>query len=144
QFECVAQIFKTSKLFILMVTRVTKTSLSRVVRWPFDLHLSEVPMKAAHNSILLFGREPEVLATRQWVLESRGYGVAVAHSLSDIATVPKDTPIRLALLCYTLSPADRTAAAALTSTRWPGAICRALTQATRVPSGILGRLMHTC
>jgi hypothetical protein len=101
-------------------------------------------MKTAHSSILLFGREPEILATRQWVLESRGYGVAVTHSLAEIATVPKDTPIRLALLCHTLSPADRTAAAALTSTRWPGAICRALTQATRMPAGILGRLMHTC
>src|ERR1700761_6414532 len=96
------------------------------------------------NTILLFGRQPELLATRQWVLETRGYGIAVANTLAEMATVPKDPPVRLVLLCHTLTPADRTAATALAATRWPGAICRALTQSARTPTGILGRLMHTC
>jgi len=100
-------------------------------------------MKPAHT-ILLFGRQPDLLDTRRWVLESRGYGIAIANSLVEMASLPKDPPVRVVLLCHLLTPAERTAAAALAATRWPGSITRALTQATRVPTGILGRLMHTC
>jgi hypothetical protein len=61
-----------------------------------------------------------------------------------MASIPRDPPIRLILLCPQLSPADRTAASALAATRWPGTITRALPQSARVPTGLLGRLMHTC
>ena len=100
-------------------------------------------MKSASNTILLFGRQPELLDSRRWVLESRGYHVTVANSLVEMASLPKDPPARVALLCHLLTPAERTAATALASTRWPGCITRALTQPSRVPAGILGRLMHT-
>ena len=100
-------------------------------------------MKTAAHTILLFGRQPDLLDTRRWVLESRGYNVAIANSLVEIASVPKDPPVNVLLLCHLLTPAERTAAAALASTRWAGCITRALTQASRTPAGILGKLMHT-
>ena len=101
-------------------------------------------MKSAHNTILLFGRQPDLLATRRWVLESRGYNIFTAESLVEMASLPKDQSVQVLLLCHLLAPAERTAATALATTRWPGCITRALSQNTRVPSGLLGRLMHTC
>lgn len=101
-------------------------------------------MKATSPTILLFGRKEDLLDTRRWVLESRGYNVVASTSLVEMASLPKEPPVRVALLCHLLTPAERTAAAALASTRWPGVITRALTQTSRVPTGILGRLMHTC
>jgi hypothetical protein len=99
-------------------------------------------MKPAH-SILLFGHQPDLLATHHWVLESRGYGVSTAGSLTEMASLPKTSPIRLVLLCPQLTPAERTAAVAFAATRWPGIVARTLPQPSRVPTGILGRLMHT-
>jgi len=84
-----------------------------------------------------------MLDSRRWVLESRGYHVLVANSLVEMASLPKEPTVRVALLCHLLTPSERTAATALATTRWPGCIVRALAQNTRVPAGILGRLMHT-
>ena len=100
-------------------------------------------MKTASPTILLFGRQPDLLDSRRWVLETRGYRVVVANSLVEMASLPKDPPVRVALLCHLLTPAERTAASALAATRWPGSVTHALTQASRTPTGILGQLMHT-
>lgn len=102
-------------------------------------------MKAPHTAVLLFGHREDLLATRQWVLETRGYHVQAVASLTALATVPKDPPVRLLLLCHSLSPAEQTAATAFAKTRWPGSRVHAMPADTsRVPTGILGRLMHTC
>ena len=100
-------------------------------------------MKSASSTILLFGRQPELLDSRRWVLETRGYRVVVANSLVEMASLPKDPPVAVALLCHLLTPAERTAATALAATRWPGSVTRALTQSAPTPTGILGQLMHT-
>lgn len=100
-------------------------------------------MKLPNHTILLFGRQPELFDPHRWVLESRGYGVATATSLVEMASLPKDPVIRVVLLCHLLTPAERTAATTLAATRWPGVTTRVLSQTTRMPSGILGRLMHT-
>ena len=70
-------------------------------------------------SILVYGRDSQLLETRQWVLERAGYRVATVTELSDIAQLVFLEQIRLLILCHTLSIEDCGGAVALVHIRWP-------------------------
>ena len=94
-------------------------------------------------SILIYGRIPSLLETRQWVLQSRGYRVLAITSLSAFRSVPPPSPALL-ILCHSLSSKEREAATALATSRWPTIKHLVLTaDNSRNPSGILGQLLHT-
>jgi hypothetical protein len=101
-------------------------------------------MKANQNSILMIGHDEHLLATRQWVLQSRGYRVITLVGLARFAAIPQTPPIRLLLLCHSLSEDEGEAAMVLAEARWPG--IQGLTlgaEISRAPSGLLGQLLHT-
>jgi hypothetical protein len=101
-------------------------------------------MKAKQPSILMYGHDEHLLETRQWVLESRGYRVVTMVHPSGFKVIPLMPPIRLLLLCHSLSPGECDAAIALASARWGGIKSLVLdADGTRAPSGILGQLLHT-
>ncbi|HEV2618640.1 MAG TPA: hypothetical protein VGU23_01730 [Acidobacteriaceae bacterium] len=101
-------------------------------------------MKVNPNSILLYGRDEQLLATRRWVLESRGYRVLTLLDLAGFAAIPQNPPIRLVLLCHSLSQDECEAAMVLAEARWPGIQSLTLdAEAGRSPSGLLGQLLHT-
>jgi hypothetical protein len=101
-------------------------------------------MKANQTSILMYGHDEHLLVTRQWVLQSRGYRVLTRLDLAGFANIPVDPPIRLLLLCHTLSPEDCDEAIEVASARWPEIRSVALQGGVgRAPSGLLGQLLHT-
>jgi hypothetical protein len=101
-------------------------------------------MKAEHSSILIFGHDEHLLLTRQWVLQSRGYRVLTASTLSNIDSIPKSPPIKLLLLCHSLDPVEVATARNHAQLRWPNLKCLELVaDDSRAPSGILGQLLHT-
>jgi hypothetical protein len=101
-------------------------------------------MKGKQNSILMYGHKEHLLATRQWLLESRGYRVLTLTDLAGLAAIPQAPPIRLVLLCHSLSAEECAAATALAEARWPEIQSLVLDDdGTRVPSGLLGQLLHT-
>jgi hypothetical protein len=100
-------------------------------------------MKAALPPILLFGALDELLVTRKWVLESRGYRVVVVSRLSELPSVPRVPAASLLLFCGAVSPRAREAAIAFALSRWPGIRCHVLAMDGGAPAGLLGRLMHT-
>ena len=92
----------------------------------------------------MLGHDEHLIATRQWVLQSRGYRVVTASDTTVLTTLPLMPPVRLLVLCHTLSPEERDQAEALASTRWPDVKCLTLTaEPGRAPTGILGQLLHT-
>ena len=100
-------------------------------------------MKAASPPILLFGQLGELLVTRKWALESRGYRVAAITRLSELTAMPKFPVPRLFLFCGSVSPRVREAAMAFALSRWPRIHCHVLAMDNAASTGLLGRLMHT-
>ncbi len=101
-------------------------------------------MKTNQNSILMYGHDEQLLATSQWVLQSRGYRVVTMVDQSGFQSLPKTPPIQLLLLCHTLSPEERDSAFTIAQERWPGVKSLILESSpTRSPAGILGQLLHT-
>ncbi len=101
-------------------------------------------MKSNQTSILMYGHDEHLLATRKWVLQSRGYRVLTIERPSAIASIPELPAIKLLVLCHSLSPEESAAALALATSRWPDIQSLALVaDVTRAPSGILGQLLHT-
>lgn len=101
-------------------------------------------MKANQNSILLFGHDDHLLVTRQWVLQSRGYRVLTLSNLSQLGSIPAEPPLKLLVLCHSLSPAEIALATARATARWPEIqTLQLIAEGGRVPSGILGQLLHT-
>src|SRR5438270_4237482 len=101
-------------------------------------------MRKNQSPIVIIGHDEHLLATRQWVLQTRGYRVLTMTQLPALQSVPASPPVRLLVLCHTLSPDERQDAAAAAGIRWPGVKCLTLTaEPGRAPSGILGQLLHT-
>ena len=101
-------------------------------------------MKMNQSSILLFGHDEYLLATRQWVLQSRGYRVLTTTNLARIDTIAAMPPIKLLVLCHSLSPAEIAEATARAAARWPEIqLLELMADGGRVPAGILGQLLHT-
>ncbi len=76
-------------------------------------------MKAPQISILIYGRDPRLLESRRWVLESCGYRVLTARHLTDLDLISHRPPVSLLVLCHTLSSKERAAAVAHATARWP-------------------------
>jgi len=101
-------------------------------------------MKKNQSPIVMLGHDEHLLATRQWVLQSRGYRVITAKDASILTTLPLIPTVRLLVLCHTLSPDERDDAETLASIRWPDVKSLTLEAETgRAPTGILGQLLHT-
>lgn len=54
-------------------------------------------------SLLIFGRDPRLLETREWVLKAAGHRVWTAANLSDVIDIASREKIDLLILCHTLS-----------------------------------------
>lgn len=101
-------------------------------------------MKKNQSSILIVGHDEHLLATRQWVLQTRGYQVMTVQRASAVRTVPLAGPVRLVVLCHTLSPAETELAESAAGERWPGVKHLTLSpERGRAPTGLLGQLLHT-
>lgn len=101
-------------------------------------------MKKNQSSILIVGHDEHLLATRQWVLQTRGYQVLTMHEPANMQKVPLSAPVQLVVLCHTLSDAERELATQTANARWPGVKSLTLVaEPGRMPSGILGQLLHT-
>ena len=70
-------------------------------------------------SLLIYGHDAILLATRRWVLEACGYQVWVAPELADVDRIGGMGRIDLLVLCHSLSAEDCGCARALIETRWP-------------------------
>jgi hypothetical protein len=101
-------------------------------------------VKANAISILMYGHDERLLETRQWVLQSRGYRILTITRLAGFTSIPRIPPIKLVLLCHSLSVEEAEAAMALGDSRWPGVHILALgAKMLSAPSGLLGQLLHT-
>jgi hypothetical protein len=101
-------------------------------------------MKANKVSIVLYGHDERLLATRQWVLQSRGYRVLTVAHPAKIASIAQDLPVKLLILCHSLTPAECDYAVALATARWPEIQSLVLDfDGSRMPAGLLGQLLHT-
>ena len=101
-------------------------------------------MKKNQNHIVLFGQDEYRLATRQWVLQSRGYKVSKIVYAAEVLGIPEIPAISVLLVCDSVPKKQAAKAQALAEARWPGIQCSFLVEETgRTPSGILGQLLHT-
>jgi hypothetical protein len=101
-------------------------------------------MKANKISIVMYGHDERLLATRQWVLQSRGYRVLTVAHPSKIASIPQNLSAKLIILCHSLSPQECDCAVALATARWPEIQSLVLDfDGSRMPDGLLGQLLHT-
>ena len=64
-------------------------------------------MKKNQSPIVMLGHDEHLLATRQWVLQTRGYRVITAANASILQTLPLTPPVQLLVLCHTTSVAER-------------------------------------
>jgi hypothetical protein len=104
----------------------------------------EATMKQTAISILMYGRDANLMQTRQWVLQSRGYRVLIITHPAGIETTPLAPPIALLVFCHSLSSEERAIALALATSRWPAIKHLVLdAESSRNPGGILGQLLHT-
>ena len=101
-------------------------------------------MKANKVSIVVFGHDEHLLATRQWVLQSRGYRVFTVSDASRLATIAPNLPVKLIIVCHSVSAEECAAVMALSTARWPSIEHLVLdADGSRMPDGLLGQLLHT-
>ena len=101
-------------------------------------------MRKNQSSILIVGTDEHLNATRQWVLQTRGYQVVAVARPELIQRVAKEAPVRLVVLCHSLTEQECRRAADSAARRWPGVKHLVLTaESQRMPTGLLGQLLHT-
>jgi len=101
-------------------------------------------MKRIQGCIVLIGHDESLLERRQWVLQTRGYPVVSVPKVSAIRTIPPSAPVRLVVLCHTLTERECEIALMAANSRWPGVKHLTLkADPGRTPTGILGHLLHT-
>jgi DNA-binding response OmpR family regulator len=71
-------------------------------------------------SIFVYGRDPQLLETRRWVLERSGARVWTATELSEFDQVASSEAIDLIILCHSLSMEECGRALEMAHSRWPG------------------------
>ncbi len=64
------------------------------------------PELAELASILIYGRDAQLLETRRWVLEGAGMQITTTTELSDVEGILVNEAIDLFILCHTLSPEE--------------------------------------
>jgi hypothetical protein len=60
----------------------------------------------AQPTVLIFGHDPILLKTRQWILARHGYRCGTVMHIDDVRRGFAESPIRLLILCYTLPECD--------------------------------------
>jgi len=70
-------------------------------------------------SVLVFGRDFQLVHTRSLILEKAGFHVRTASSLPDIQQLLPEPTIDVMLLCHSLSSHDCTEALNIAHDRWP-------------------------
>jgi DNA-binding NtrC family response regulator len=70
-------------------------------------------------SVLVFGRDSQLVHTRGLILEKAGFRVRTAASLPDIQQMPSEPNMDIMLLCHSLSTQDCDEALIITHERWP-------------------------
>lgn len=70
-------------------------------------------------SVLVYGSDPQLLATRSWVLERAGARVRTATELTDFGQLEADEPVDLIIFCHSLSTEQCDLALDLAHTLWP-------------------------
>ena len=73
----------------------------------------------SQTSILVYGRDAQLLETRRRVLELSGAHVWMATDISDIVQLGPAVRIDLIVLCHSLSTEQCDQALALAQSRWP-------------------------
>lgn len=69
---------------------------------------------------MIYGRDAQLLDTRQWVLERSGYRVCTVLNLADAEQVTRAENPSVFILCHSLSPTDCTAAVEMARVAVPG------------------------
>jgi DNA-binding NtrC family response regulator len=70
-------------------------------------------------SVLVFGRDYQLVHTRGLILEKAGFQVRTASSLPEIQQLLSKPTMDVMLLCHSLSPQDCAEALIITHERWP-------------------------
>jgi CheY-like chemotaxis protein len=70
-------------------------------------------------SVLVFGRDDQLIHTRSLILEKAGFRVRTASSLPDLHQLLAEPAMDVLLLCHSLSTAECDAALTMTQDRWP-------------------------
>jgi DNA-binding response OmpR family regulator len=73
----------------------------------------------APASVLVFGRDHQLVHTRSLILEKAGFRVLTASSLPDIQRLLSEPTMDVMVLCHSLSPQDCNDALRITHERWP-------------------------
>ena len=61
----------------------------------------------ASSSILVYGRDQRLLETRSLVLAQAGFRVSIVMGLEEAEAIVAAEPVRVMVLCHTLSPEER-------------------------------------
>ena len=59
------------------------------------------------SPILVYGRDARLLETRSWVLQQAGFRVLCVMDLAEMEALVLTEPVRVLVLCHTLSEAER-------------------------------------
>ncbi len=70
-------------------------------------------------SVLVFGRDDQLVHTRCLILEKAGFRVHTAASIPDLEQLLSQPTMDVMVLCHSLSPQDCDEALILTHERWP-------------------------
>ena len=71
------------------------------------------------HSVLVFGRDFQLVHTRSLILEKAGFRVRTASSLPDIHQLLSEPTMDVMLLCHSLSTQECDEAITMTLERWP-------------------------
>jgi CheY-like chemotaxis protein len=74
-----------------------------------------------HASIIVCGRDPQLVETRRWILEQSGANVLTAADPAELAAIGPQEPVDLIILCHSLSAEQCDRAISVCATRWPQA-----------------------
>ena len=77
-------------------------------------------MENTQVSIVMYGRNANLLETRKWILNSLGYRVATILHVAEMDRIPSKPPAALLVLCHPLSSKESADAFAQASLRWHG------------------------
>jgi DNA-binding NtrC family response regulator len=88
---------------------------------------------AYQTFLLIYGKDPMLLRTRQWLLQSAGYQVETAETFAEVRKAAALHRVDLLILCHTLKPEDGESAAALVGGKWPESKCLALSSERDAP-----------
>jgi len=75
----------------------------------------------ANISLVLFGEVPMLLQTRQWMLQSFGYEVRKAESISEATEEIRGKRVNLLIVCHSVSAKNGENIVALLRSCWPEA-----------------------